>query len=74
MQREEEYLKALLEMEDLASKKAGVYAKLLLNVSFAEEMQKLASLHTERKGALLELLYGKREGGMSAMNGGKTEK
>ncbi len=70
MQRENEYLLKLLSMEDLAAKKTGVYAKLLMDVDFAEQLKALSARHEERKGILETLLYGEvkraKEGGMSA--------
>lgn len=56
---EAEWLKQLQEMEDLASKKAGVYSRLLIDAQLAQKMEGLEKRHKERKLALENLLYDK---------------
>ncbi len=58
---EQEYLQQMLEMEDLAKKKANVYARLLIEPSLAKKMEELALRHEERKTSLQQLIYGKGE-------------
>lgn len=53
---EKNALKRLIEVEDIAGKKAGVYAKLLTEPSLAQTMEKISEEHNERKQALLALL------------------
>ncbi len=76
MLREKETLKKLLKLEDLAEKKAKIYARLLTEPSLAKEMESLSLRHESRKEMLTELVFGKskkkqNEGGMSALNGQK---
>ena len=76
MEEEEKYLKELMELEDLAEKKARIYARLLVEPPLAKAMEELALRHEERKERLHFLLYGKskKKGGMSALKGdGETE-
>ena len=56
---ERETLLKLQEMEDLASKKAGVYSRLLIDAQLAQKMEGLEKGHKERKQALESLLYEK---------------
>lgn len=53
---EKNALKRLIEVEDVAGKKAGVYAKLLTEPSLAQAMEKTAKAHQQRKQALIALL------------------
>lgn len=71
MEKEEKYLKELMELEDLAEKKAKIYSRLLVEPTLAKEMENLSALHKERRGKIEELLYGKskKKGGMSALKG-----
>lgn len=69
--RENETLERLLKLEDLASKKAGVYANLLTEQALAQDMAELSKRHAERKGAIEKLLYG--ETSKSEKNGGNEE-
>ncbi len=76
MFREKEALKKLLKLEDLAEKKAKIYARLLTELSLAKEMEALSLRHESRKELLTKLALGKtkkkqNEGGMSEMNGQK---
>ncbi len=79
---ENEFLEKLIELEDLAQKKANIYGRLLLDVSLAKEMEGLAARHEDRKARLECLLYGKsknkkanaKEGGMYEMKGGNENK
>ncbi len=57
---EEEFLNLLLETEDLAEKKAGVYSRLLTEQALAEAMKELSARHAARKERLREILYGKK--------------
>ncbi len=76
MEKENEYLKNLMEMEDLAEKKTKIYSRLLIEPSLAMEMEELSKRHQKRKESIERLLYGKnkKEGGMSALNGKGEEK
>ena len=53
---EKEVIKRLIEVEDIAGKKAGVYAKLLTEPSLAKAMEKTATEHKEREQAWQALL------------------
>ena len=71
--REKLALERMIQMEDLAEKKAKIYARLLTDIRLAQEMQGLSLRHEERKETLVKLAYGKNkkkqnDGGMSAMN------
>ena len=76
MEKEEKYLKELMDLEDLAEKKAKIYSRLLVEPALAKEMESLSTRHKERKERIELLLYGKnkKKGGMSALNGEETEK
>ena len=69
MERENEYLKNLIELEDLAEKKTKIYARLLIEPALAKAMEELALHHEKRKETIERLLYGKdaKDVGMSAM-------
>ena len=69
MERENEYLKNLIELEDLAEKKTKIYSRLLLEPALAKAMDELSVRHEKRKETIARLLYGKsaKGGGMSAM-------
>jgi hypothetical protein len=71
MNKENEYLNELMELEDLAEKKANVYSRLLMEPSLAAEMEKLSKNHKARKESIERLLYGKnkKDGGMSVLKG-----
>ena len=75
MEKENEYLKELMDLEDLAEKKAKIYSRLLMEPSLAGEMEKLSARHKERKECIERLLYGKdiKQRGMSALKGGEKE-
>ena len=73
IERETEGLFVLLSLEDLLEKKTKIYARLLTEVSMAQNMEKLALRHEQRKERIEKLIYGKplkkKNGqGMSAMN------
>ena len=74
MEEEEKYLQELMELEDLAEKKARVYSRLLVEPHLAKEMERLASQHEKRKERIALLLYGgsPKKGGMSALKGEKV--
>ena len=52
-------LENLRQMEDLASKKAGIYSRLLIDARLAQKMEDLEKRHKEREKALQALLTGK---------------
>ena len=58
---EREQLENLRQMEDLASKKAGIYSRLLIDAQLAQKMEQLEKRHKEREMALKALLYGKEK-------------
>ena len=73
---EEKGLRHLLEMEDLLSKKEKIYSRLLTDMALAKGMQARAKESEERRERIEKLLYTDKtkkakDGGMSAMNGGK---
>ena len=76
MEKEEKYLKELMELEDLAEKKTKIYSRLLVEPFLAKEMENMSKRHEERKERIQLLLYGKskKKGGMSALKGEETEK
>ena len=53
---EKNVLQQLIKMEDLAEKKASIYARLLTEVALAQKMGQLAEAHKQRKQALQTLL------------------
>ena len=74
MERENEYLKNLIEIEDLAEKKTKIYSRLLIEPALASAMEELSLRHKKRRETIERLLYGgnAKDGGMSAMK--KKEK
>ncbi len=77
MKKEEEGLRTLWEMEDLAEKKTAIYARLLIDTSLAKKMEELSLEHGARRAEIEKLLYGKerkKDGGRVATNGDKEEK
>ena len=56
LQREHAALKTLVGVEDLAEKKTRIFSRLLMNAALAQDMEKLAKRHEERKQTLLCLL------------------
>jgi hypothetical protein len=76
MEKDNEYLKNLIEIEDLAEKKTKIYSRLLIEPSLAKAMEELSLRHEKRKERIEQLLYGKSEksGGMSAMKKGEKGK
>ena len=56
---ERKTLNDLCLMEEIAEKKANIYARLLIEPSLSKEMEGLAMRHRERRCALERLLYGK---------------
>ena len=75
MEREEKYLKELMELEDLAEKKTRIYSRLLVEPALAKEMENISKRHEERKERIELLLYEKsrKKGGMSALKGEDKE-
>ncbi len=77
VKEENEYLKNLIELEDLAEKKTKIYSRLLIDASLAGKMEELSARHKERRESLERLLYGRtmkdksnaNEGGKYAANG-----
>ncbi len=53
---EKSTLERLMVIEDIAEKKAGIYARLLTEPALAKAMEKTASLHAKRKETLESLL------------------
>ena len=73
---DQELLAHLQEMEDLLSKKAKIYSRLLTDVALAKGMEERAKGSDERRERIEKLLHGDKpkkvkDGGMSATNGGK---
>ncbi len=73
---ENEYLEEMCALEELAQKKANIYARLLFDPALSKKMEALSLRHGERKATLERILYGEvksksksNEGGMSAMKG-----
>lgn len=52
-------LSHVLTGEEMACKKARVYANTLTDAALAEEMERIALSHEQRFGALLKILGGK---------------
>ena len=61
MEKEKEVLSELIELEDLADKKAKIHSRLLTEPSIAQEMERIAKRHAERELRLKTLLTGKKE-------------
>ena len=59
MEKDNEYLKNLIEIEDLAEKKTKIYSRLLIEPSLAKAMEELSLRHEKRKERIEQLLYGK---------------
>ena len=53
-------LSQILTGEEIACKKARVYANTLTDVALAEEMYRIADAHAQRFSALFSLLGGKK--------------
>ena len=68
-ERETEVLKRLLDLEDLAEKKTKIYARFLMDVALAKEMEELSLRHQQRKDTLYTLLYGKDKKMAKGKNG-----
>ena len=79
IEKEKNALKTLIEVEDLAEKKAKIYSRLLTDAALAKDMESLAARHAKRKQTLQALALGKmpkkgKNGGMSETNGEETGK
>ena len=61
-QREKDALRKLAILEDLAEKKATVYARLLTDAHLAEQFENIAKGHAERKSLLTKLALEVAEG------------
>ena len=59
IEKEKSTLFSLIRLEDLAEKKAMIYARLLTNPALAQGMEELAEKHAKRKNRLLRLATGK---------------
>lgn len=59
MEKEKEVLSTLIELEDLAEKKAKIHSRLLIEPSIAQEMERISKCHAQRKLRLKTLLTGK---------------
>ena len=59
IEKERKILLSLIQMEDIAEKKAKIYSRLLTETALAQEMEALASRHAERKKRLERLATGK---------------
>lgn len=57
--KERDILLALVQMEDLAEKKAKIHSRLLIEPSLAQDMEAQAQRHAERKKRLETLATGK---------------
>ena len=55
MRENDNVLRALASLEDLAEKKTKIYARLLTETTIATEMERLSTRHAERKGSLTAL-------------------
>lgn len=55
MRENENVLRALASLEDLAEKKTKIYARLLTETAIATEMERLSARHAERKASLTAL-------------------
>ena len=53
-------LSQILTGEEIACKKARVYARTLTDVALASEMERIAAAHAERFSALYSLIGGKK--------------
>ena len=54
--REKDVLEKLKRLEDLAEKKTRIFSRLLMDAALAQDMEKLALSHEERKQAVCLLL------------------
>lgn len=75
---DEKFLQLLQDMEDLLSKKAKIYSRLLTDVALAKGMEARANASDERRTRIEKLLHGDtpkkaNAGGMSAVNGERSE-
>jgi hypothetical protein len=59
---EQEIVKKIIALEDLAEKKCKIYSRLLIEVSLAKEMETLATRHEERKKAIEKTVFKKGKG------------
>ena len=59
MEKDEKTLRELINLEDLAAKKARIYSRLLLDMNKAQMMEGIALRHETRKKRMETLLYGK---------------
>jgi hypothetical protein len=56
LEREKDVLEKLKRLEDLAEKKTRIFSRLLMDAALAQDMEKLALSHEERKQAVCLLL------------------
>ena len=57
-EREKQAFVKMLQLEDLAEKKAKIYSRLLMDVEKAQEMEGLAARHAARKIEIEKMLFG----------------
>ncbi len=76
-ERENALLLRLMDMEDLAEKKASIYARLLLEPTLSKAMEEISVAHKERREGLERLYFGApktpKEGSRYALKGEKEE-
>ncbi len=70
VREENEYLKNLIELEDLAEKKTKIYSRLLMSAALAGKMEELSLRHKQRRKLLEKLLYVKAQKERSNVNEG----
>ena len=76
--REQEYLLALADLEDILEKKTKIYSRLLTDPALAKMMEECSLRHEKRKEKLVAFVCGKTEKkkngqGMSKTNEEETE-
>ena len=60
-ERGENLLKNVITLEDLAEKKAKIYARLLIDPAIAQDLERISKRHQERKAKLENLLYASKD-------------
>lgn len=60
-ERGENLLKNVITLEDLAEKKAKIYARLLIDPAIAQDLEQISKRHQERKAKLENLLYASKD-------------
>ena len=72
LEREKDVLEKLKRLEDLAEKKTRIFSRLLMDAALAQDMEKLALSHEERKQAVC-LLLGEKSNKAQKEGGQKGE-